>query len=202
MHYITDISPLIKEIELRQDPTIITVNEFDEESAKKFQDQMCVAQNSGQKVIPVEIDSFGGQVYSLMSMIASIKASRVPVATIVQGKAMSCGAILSTFGADGLRFMDKDATMMIHDVSSYAFGKVEELKADARESERLNKKVYRMMAENCGKPEDYFTNLIHDKGHADWFLEADEALTHGLIDHIGIPTLEIKVSVDIDLKGT
>ena len=199
MHYITDISPLIKEIELRQDPTIITVNEFNEESAKKFQDQMCVAQNSGQKVIPVEIDSFGGQVYSLMSMIAAIKASRIPVATIVQGKAMSCGAILSTFGADGLRFMDKDATMMIHDVSGYAFGKVEELKADAREAERLNKKVYTMMARNCGKPDDYFTKLIHDKGHADWFLDAEEAKEHGLIDHIRMPEMNIKITVDIDV---
>ncbi len=199
MHYITNISPLIKEIELRQDPTIITVNEFTEESAKKFQDQMSVAQNSGQKVVPIEIDSFGGQVYSLMSMIAAIKASRIPVATIVQGKAMSCGAILASFGEDGLRFMDKDATLMIHDVSSYAFGKIEDLKADAREADRLNKKVYTMMARNCGKPDDYFTKLIHDKGHADWFLDAKEAKKHGLVDHIRMPEMNIKVTVDIDV---
>ena len=57
MHYITNISPLIKDIELRQDPVIITVNDFTEEAAKKFQDQMCVAQNSGQKVIPIEIEN-------------------------------------------------------------------------------------------------------------------------------------------------
>ena len=43
-----------------------------------------------------------------------------------------------------------------HDVASFAFGKVEELKADARESDRLNKKLYTMMARNCGKPDDYF----------------------------------------------
>jgi ATP-dependent Clp endopeptidase proteolytic subunit ClpP len=199
MHYITEISPLVKEMELRQDPTIITINDFTEESAKKFQDQMSVAQNSGQKVVPIEIDSFGGQVYSLMSMIAAIKASRIPVATVVQGKAMSCGAILASFGADGLRFMDKDATLMIHDVSSYAFGKIEDLKADAREADRLNKKVYTMMARNCGKPDDYFTKLIHDKGHADWFLDAKEAKKHGLIDHIRMPEMNIKVTVDIDV---
>lgn len=199
MHYITDISPLIKEMELRQDPTIITINDFTEESAKKFQDQMSVAQNSGQKVVPIEIDSFGGQVYSLMSMIAAIKASRIPVATVVQGKAMSCGAILASFGADGLRFMDKDATLMIHDVSSYAFGKIEDLKADAREADRLNKKVYTMMARNCGKPDDYFIKLIHDKGHADWFLDAKEAKKHGLIDHIRMPEMNIKVTVEIDV---
>ena len=199
MHYITEISPLVKEMELRQDPTIITINDFTEESSKKFQDQMSVAQNSGQKVVPIEIDSFGGQVYSLMSMIAAIKASRIPVATVVQGKAMSCGAILASFGADGLRFMDKDATLMIHDVSSYAFGKIEDLKADAREADRLNKKVYTMMARNCGKPDDYFTKLIHDKGHADWFLDAKEAKKHGLIDHIRMPEMNIKVTVEIDV---
>lgn len=200
MHYFTEISPLIKDIELRQHPVIITVNEFTEESVQKFNEQMCHAQNSGQKVIPIEIDSFGGQVYSLLSMISSIKASKIPVATIVQGKAMSCGAILASFGSEGLRFMDKDSVMMIHDVSAYAFGKIEDLKSDVREAERLNKKVYTMMARNCGKPDDYFTKLIHDKGHSDWFLEAEEAKGHGLIDHIRIPEMKINVDVNITVQ--
>ena len=55
MHYITDISPLIKEMELRQDPTIITINDFTEESAKKFQDQMSLAQNSGQRLCQLKL---------------------------------------------------------------------------------------------------------------------------------------------------
>ena len=200
MHYFTEISPLIKEVELRQQPVIITVNEFTEESVIKFNERMCHAQNSGQQVIPIEIDSFGGQAYSLMAMISSIKSSRVPVATIVHGKAMSCGAILASFGSEGLRFMDKDATMMIHDVSGAAFGKVEELKTNARESERLNKKLYTMMARNCGKPDDYFLKLIHDKGHADWFLEAEEAKDHNIVQQLRIPQLTGKVSVNIELE--
>jgi len=200
MHYTLNVPSNIQNFELRQSPVIITVNEFTEESALSFRSQMCEAMNSGQKIIPVVIDSYGGQVYSLMSMIASINASPIPVATIVQGKAMSCGAILSTFGADGLRFIDKDATLMIHDVSSFAFGKIEELKADAREAERLNKKVYQMMARNCGKPEDYFTKIIHDKGHADWFLDADEAIEHGICQHKRIPELKVNVVIDIDIE--
>ena len=75
---------------------------------------------------------------------------------------MSCGAILFTFGADGMRFMDPDATLMIHDVSTHVFGKVEDVKADSAEADRLNQKVYRMMAQNCGKREDYFLDLIHN----------------------------------------
>jgi ATP-dependent Clp protease protease subunit len=200
MHYYTNVSPLIKEIELKQQPVIITVNEFTEDSVKKFNELMCQAQNSGQKVIPIEIDSFGGQVYSLMAMISAIKTSRVPVATIVQGKAMSCGAILASFGSEGLRFMDKDSTMMIHDVSSFAFGKIEELKSDVREAERLNDKVYEMMARNCGKADDYFTKLIHDKGHSDWFLDAEEAKLHGIVDHVRVPEMKINVEVNITVE--
>ena len=181
INFVAEISPLIKDLELRNDPVVITVNEFTEESASEFSTLVSAAQNTGQKIIPVVIDSFGGQAYSLLSMIATIKSSTIPVATIVKGKAMSCGALLASFGEDGLRFMDKDSVLMIHDVSSMAFGKVEELKADARESERLNKKLYTMMARNCGKPDDYFLDLIHDKGHADWFLEAEEAKEHDRI---------------------
>ena len=200
INFITDISPLVKEIELKQDPVVITVNEFTEESANEFSILISSAQNTGQKVIPVVIDSYGGQAYSLLSMIGTIKSSKIPVATIVKGKAMSCGAILSSFGEEGLRFMDKDAVLMIHDVSSSAFGKVEELKTDARESERLNKKLYTMMARNCGKPDDYFLNLIHDKGHADWFLEAEEAKEHNIVQQLRIPNLKGTVSVSFDLE--
>ena len=200
INFLTEISPLIKEIELHHDPIIITVNEFNEETANEFATLMRAAQNTGQKVVPVVIDSFGGQAYSLLSMISSIKSSKIPVATIVKGKAMSCGALLSSFGEDGLRFMDKDATMMIHDVSSMAFGKVEELKSDAREAERLNKKVFTMMSRNCGKPDDYFVNLIHDKGHADWYLDAGEAKEHNITQHLRVPSLKGKVTVSFDLE--
>ena len=200
MNFLTEISPLIKTIELKQDPVIIVVNEFNEEAATEFSTAMSLAQNTGQKVVPVVIDSYGGQVYSLMSMISSIKSSKIPVATIVQGKAMSCGAILASFGSDGLRFMDKDATLMIHDVASFAFGKIEELKADAREAERLNKKVYTMMARNCEKPDNYFSDLIHDKGHADWFLDAEEAKEHNIVQQIRVPYLKASIKVDIDME--
>jgi ATP-dependent Clp protease protease subunit len=108
---------------------------------------------------------------------------------------MSCGAILFSFGAEGMRYMDPDATLMIHDVSSFAMGKVEELKADAREADRLNKKVYEMMARNCGKPSDYFLKLVHEKGHADWYLDAQEAKGHNLVNELRLPTLTCKIEL-------
>lgn len=199
MHYTTNVSSLIREVELKNNPIIIRVNKFDEESAKDFSMKMAMAHNTGQKVIPIVIDSYGGQVYSLMSMIANIKAAELPVATIVEGKAMSCGAILFSFGEDGMRYMDKDATLMIHDVSSMAYGKNDDIQVSAAETKRLNDKVYTMMARNCGHPDDYFKKIIHDNAHADWFLEADEAKKHKLANHLRVPKLEIKVDVSIEM---
>tara|TARA_A100001011_G_C14304019_1_gene842164 strand:- start:1110 stop:1712 length:603 start_codon:yes stop_codon:yes gene_type:complete len=187
----------IKDFELRDNPVIITVNKFDEDSAKEFSSKISMAHSTGQKVIPVVIDSYGGQVYSLMRMISAIKASDLPIATIVEGKAMSCGAILFSFGEEGMRYMDPDATVMIHDVSSGAIGKVEEVKASAEESDRLNDKVYKMMARNCGQPDDYFKKQIHEKGHADWYLTAKEAKKINLANHLRLPKMKVNLSVDI-----
>jgi len=196
MNVIKNFSPLLKDKELIDDlPIVIRVKKFDEASAKEFSDKMSKAQNTGQPVVPIIIDSYGGQVYSLMSMISDIRHSRISVATIVQGKAMSCGALLFSFGKEGMRYMDPDATLMIHDVSSMTIGKVEEVKADAEETERLNQKVYKMMAKNCGHHEDYFLDIIHEKGHADWFLEADECLKHNLANELHIPELKIEAQV-------
>ncbi len=200
MHWTSNIDNKIEKVELRKSPLIIRVNKFDEESAKKFSDEIALAHNTGQDIIPIVIDSYGGQVYSLMAMISAIKHAELPVATIVEGKAMSCGAILFSFGEQGRRFMDPDATLMIHDVSSMDMGKVEELKASAKEADRLNKIVYEMMAQNCGKVDDYFMKIVDKKKHADWFLNAKQAKSHGLANYLRVPKLSIKVTVDIDFE--
>lgn len=196
MNVLKEVSHRLSEVELRDPPVVIRVNKFDEEAARKFDSQMSAAQSTGQPIVPVVIDSYGGQVYSLMSMISNIKGSKIPVATIVEGKAMSCGALLFSFGTSGYRFIDKHATVMIHDVSSGAHGKIEEIKADAKEGDRLNQLVYREMAANCGKEPEYFLKQIHDRSHADWYLNAQEALDIGLANHIRVPELKIKIDVD------
>jgi len=196
----TEFSSLLKDFELKHQPVIIRVNKFDEKGAQDFNAKMAAAHSTGQKVIPVVIDSYGGQVYSLMSMISSIRSSDLPVATIVEGKAMSCGAVLLSFGEEGMRYADLDATIMIHDVSSGGRGKIEELKADVAEADRLDEKIFTMMARNCGKKDDYFKKKVFNKKHANWFMDSSEAKRHGLINHIRVPKMTVKVDVDIDFE--
>ena len=96
--------------------------------------------------------------------------------------------------------MDPDATLMIHDVSSLKWGKVEEIKASAEETERLNKKVYQMMAKNCSQPKNYFLDIIHSKGHADWYIEAREAKKHNLANHLRVPEMKVEAEVSFKFK--
>lgn len=199
MHIIKKFSRLLKAPEFIDDlPIVARVNKFDEPTAKAFSSIVSKAQNTGQPVLPIIIDSYGGEVYSLMSMISNIYHSSIPVATIIEGKAMSCGAILFSFGHEGMRYMDPDATVMIHDVSSMSWGKIEEIKASTEEADRLNKKVYEMMAKNCGHPENYFLDIIHERGHADWYLDSDECLKHGLANHDFVPELKVETRVEFD----
>lgn len=192
-----NISNQIKEYELRHNPVIITVNEFTEETAKEFRNKVALAHNTGQKVIPVIIDSYGGEVNSLLSMVSTIRNAKLPIATIVQGKAMSCGAALLTFGTNGYRFIDQDATVMVHDVTAGAFGKTEDIVARAENTKRLSDKIFKMMARNCGKNDEFFLDMLKERDHVDIFLEPEEAIDIGMADHKRVPSISVNISVDI-----
>jgi ATP-dependent Clp protease protease subunit len=182
-----------KHTELVDTPVVVRVQKFTEDGVKDFHENMEKAHHTGQPVIPVLVDSYGGSVYGLLDMVAILQKATLSVYTVVTGKAMSAGAIL--FGMGQKRYMAENATLMLHDVSSFTFGKTEELKSDAKECERLNELIFRMIARNCGLKDDYFTKLIHEKGHADWYLTAKDAKKHKLCTNFGVPELTVEVSV-------
>lgn len=183
-------------------PIVVLVNKFDEGSAKAFREEMDKAENSYQSIIPIVIDSFGGSVYALLSMIDTIGFSKKRICTIVTGKAMSCGAVLFTCGTQGYRYMSPLSTFLIHDVSSIAFGKVEEIKADAAEASRLDTLIYSIMDKNCGKAPGYFKGIVHDKGHADWYLTSEDCIFHGITNFNHLPKFKAQATVSFDIvKG-
>lgn len=178
-------------------PIVVKVTKFDEDSANNFSEEFSKAHNTGQPIIPIVIDSYGGSVYSLLSMIAEIQNSKLPVATICVGKAMSCGAVLLTYGAEGHRYIDPNGTVMIHDVSTSIGGKNEEIKASVKETDRLQKQIFQMMAKNCGHADkNYFTDIIHHKSHAEWYLTPTEAKKHNIINNLKVPSFYTKISVE------
>lgn len=181
-----------KHEELVTQPVVIRVSKFNEEGSKAFSEEMEKAHLTGQHIIPIVIDSYGGQVYSLLDMISQMQSSKIPVATILEGKGMSCGAMLFAMGSQ--RYMSSTATLMIHDVSTLSWGKIEEIKSNTKEAERLQNLIFSLIAKNVGKEDDYFLKILHEKGHAEWYLNAKESKKHNLCTHIGIPEFTTEIT--------
>lgn len=178
-------------------PHTVRVNDFSEGALKDFEKDLDEAHATGQPIIPVVIDSYGGSVYGLLGMIAAVEGSRLPVATVITSKAMSAGALLFCFGSEGLRFMHPHGTVMIHDIGSFTGGKIEEIKADVSQLDRLNREVYKRASLAIGQKQDYLSKLIKAHNHTDWFLTAKEAKQHNIANHLKVPCFDIEVNLNV-----
>ncbi len=168
----------------------IHVNKFNEESAKSFYIEFNkLESNNNIKIITIVIDSYGGEVHSLLAMADVIDASSKPVATIALGKAMSCGSFLLVMGTPGLRYSAPNADIMIHEVSSVEFGKATDIDNGAKVTRQLNDRLFKMMAKKCGQKQNFFLEQLKKSGNVDWYLNASKARKLGLVDHIGLPKL-------------
>lgn len=199
MNVITQVDPFLKTYELRKEPVTIRVTDFDETSASSLVEKLSKAQNTGQPIIPIIIDSWGGQIHALLTMIDAINASQVPIATIVQGKAMSAGAFLLSFGIRGHRYIAPSARVMIHGVSQMNFGKTEDTETSVREQRKLQDWLFCQLDANCGQTPGYFDALLSKRDRTDWYMGADEAIGHGLADHKRIPSLKLAISVHYEM---
>lgn len=170
------------------DRNYILVNEFHESAVKDFKNHFEILNRSDYPIIPIYVDSFGGEIYSALAMIDILECADKPIATIAIGKAMSAGSVLLACGSPGWRFASPNSTIMIHDAASFNCGKIEELKTSLKHVDALNDIMYGILAKKCGhKDKDYFKKIIKEKGNQDWYIDATEALKHKIVDHIGVP---------------
>jgi ATP-dependent protease ClpP protease subunit len=178
---------------------VVYVSEFTEESSKKFVDQLDAAVNVGAGIVLVSIDSYGGSVLSLLSMVNHVEAHQkagVIIATSVEGKAMSAGSVLFASGTNGYRFVGPYSTILIHSVSSQAGGKVPDLINDIEEATRLNNLLFTILARKSGKPDSYFMDLVRSKGGVDWFISPKEAVSLGLANKIKVPERKTILTIE------
>lgn len=189
-----------KPIEIIKTPVIVHVKNFTQASASAFASEVASAHTTGQDVIPVVIDSYGGYLHALLHMVDTIKQSELPVATICQGVAMSCGALLLMYGTQDMRYASPRATIMLHDVSAMSWGKLHDVETGAVETRRLSDLIWKEADENCGHKSGYFEKLLHKNHHSNWYLTPEEAKKHGIIKHIGIPAYQVEATLKYSLE--
>lgn len=175
-----------------RDSDEIWVNEFTEDSAGYFRDRLMeVSKGDAKKPIVVYIDSYGGSVDALSTMIETMDEVPNPIITVAVGKAMSCGAVLLSHG--DVRFCGKYARVMIHEVSGgVQIGDVHDMFADATEVKRLNRWLMGLLAKNCGIKGGFDTirKMVKDQDGRDRYLDSNDALEFGIVDVVGMPSIE------------
>jgi len=132
------------------------------------------------KPIKLHIDSYGGAVYQCFGLLSIMKDKGTPVNTIVTGCAMSCGFMIAIHGAH--RKIHKHGTMMYHQVSFGAEGKVADVEEEVFEAKRLQKKIEDMTLEMTKITKDKLEKVY--KAKHDWYLDAKDALKWGCVDEI------------------
>jgi len=180
----------------------IWVRDFTSDSAQEFREQVMErADKEGTMVIPIYIDSYGGNVDALAKMVATMDEVSNRFITVCMGKAMSAGAILLSHG--DLRFCDKYSRIMVHNLSTISFGDVYSLQAGSEEAMRLNKVFGELLAKNCGITYSELQKRIKNSTDSkDLWMSPDDALRFGLVDKIGVPELVPVIQWACDTRPT
>lgn len=184
-----------KGVDEKELETVYIRGDIDEATATQFAKDMARVEKTGQPIILVEIDSYGGYIYSYLSMADTISKCKVPVATICNGKCMSAGALILLHGTEGYRFITPRSTVLIHDVASVFWGKLPEIQQELDESKRLAERTFIDAALKIGRPPDYFLKMLEKAGHKDIYFSAEQAQKAGLVNKVGWPTFEVQTHV-------
>lgn len=156
---------------------IININETD---AKIVQIYEIYGLKYEPKPIKLYIDSYGGYVYQCFGLLEVMDKSKTPIHTIVTGAAMSCGFLMAITGHK--RFAYEKATLMYHQVSSGAVGKLKEMEEEIIETKRLQKMIETHTLRFTTISKERLQKAFDAK--EDWFIDAKEALKLGAVDEI------------------
>lgn len=132
------------------------------------------------KDIYLYINSPGGSVTATLAMIDTMHHIKPDVATVVVGLAASGGALLLSQGEKGKRFMLPNAEVMIHQPLGGAYGQATDIDITARHILKTRERLNKMLAKATGQK----LSKIETDVERDFFMDAEEAKTYGIIDQV------------------
>jgi ATP-dependent Clp protease protease subunit len=128
--------------------------------------------------IHLYVNSPGGSVTAGLGIYDTMQFIGCDVATYCIGQAASMGAVLLTAGASGKRFVLPNARVMIHQPLAGYEGTATDLQIHALEVKRMKRRLNEILIKHSGRSLDE----IERDTDRDKFMEADEAVSYGLVD--------------------
>lgn len=131
-----------------------------------------------QPKIYLHINSPGGSVFSALSVIDTMRQSKFPIVTIVEGGTASAATLISCFGSE--RWITKYGYMLIHQLSSSCWGKMAEIEDEFANLQDIMERIYEIYEEHTKLNRTQLKKIL--KGDRWW--RAETCLKHGLVDKI------------------
>ena len=130
------------------------------------------------EAIYLHINSFGGSLYAAFTAIDIIERSEIPVHTIIEGASASAATLISIVGKK--RYITPNAYMLIHQLSSWVSGKMNEISDEYVNLTKLTDKIKEIYKKYTNIPEDNLDDLLK---HDLWW-DSDKCKSVGLVDEI------------------
>jgi len=128
--------------------------------------------------IYLHINSGGGDVFAILSIINLIENNKININTIIEGQACSAATILAIVGKN--RQITKNSYMLIHNISSGFWGKMHEIEDEMKNLKLLTKDIRKMYQQYTNISMKQLDQLLKK----DLLLNAKTCLNYGLIDEI------------------
>lgn len=156
------------------------IDEYNHLVKKEKEKTLFVKETLVPKPIVLHISSYGGYLHQGLIAVDSIKSSKVPVYTVVEGYAASCGSLMSVVGVK--RFMTKNSSILIHQLSGGCRGTFKQMEDDMINSKKLMEQIVKIYQENCNNK--MTTRQIESALERDLFWGYDECKKRGLVDDL------------------
>lgn len=134
------------------------------------------------KPITVFIDSPGGSVEVLYSIVKAMKASKTIIRTVNYCTCFSAASEILAAGTNGYRYCMPGSIVMCHSGSMQLGGTVGNVDATKKWCDALCKRCTDMFLENTGIDKKVWRKKTGSD--SDWYLFEDEALKYGIVDHV------------------
>jgi ATP-dependent Clp protease protease subunit len=144
--------------------------------------QLMLYASVSNKPINFIVSTYGGSVHEMCSLYDTIKFLSCPVHTIGLGKVMSAGVLLLACGEKGKRLIGRSTRIMIHNVSSSAWGNVFDIVNAANEIQMQQSIMFDYLLKETKMTKKQLEDMFNSK--VDTYLSAQEAIDLGIADKI------------------
>ncbi len=167
---------------------ILLSGEINEENADKVVRQLLILEADSDEPIYIYIDSPGGDVDAGFAIFDTIRFINAPVYTIGWGLVASAAALILLASPKERRLGLPHSHYLIHQPSSGMKGVATDIEIHAAEIEKTKKLLNEIIANETGTPVE---KVARDTDR-DYWLNADEAKTYGLISNVISKRSELK----------